>query len=170
MKSTRRRSRTLFPVFSASVGFRTAAVGQASDSPNGRLALVGGTIYVSPDEDPIRDGVVLIQDGKIAAVGKRASVRITPGIQTVDCSGSTITAGFWNSHVHFLERKWADAATLPESELLGRIVPGLAADLTVLTSDPSKEDPGTRDRAIHDTRRQDHLSQLEPIGTKTAAT
>jgi hypothetical protein len=32
-------------------------------------------------------------------------------------SGLTITAGFWNSHVHFLQRKWADAATLPESEL-----------------------------------------------------
>lgn len=100
-----------------SLCFRTAAVGQTRDSPTSQLALVGGTIYVSPTEDPIRDGVVLTRDGKITAVGKRASVRITPGIETIDCSGSTITAAFWNSHVHFLQRKWADAATLPESEL-----------------------------------------------------
>jgi imidazolonepropionase-like amidohydrolase len=28
-----------------------------------------------------------------------------------------ITAGFWNSHIHFFERKWADAATIPVAEL-----------------------------------------------------
>ena len=36
------------------------------------LALVGGTIYVSPTQRPKRNGVVLIRDGKIAAVGSRA--------------------------------------------------------------------------------------------------
>jgi hypothetical protein len=35
----------------------------------------------------------------------------------LDCSGLTITAGFWNSHVHFFERKWANAATIPAPEL-----------------------------------------------------
>jgi imidazolonepropionase-like amidohydrolase len=29
----------------------------------------------------------------------------------------TITAGFWNSHVHFYERKWAKAAEIPVAEL-----------------------------------------------------
>jgi hypothetical protein len=38
------------------------------------LALVGGTVYVSPTEQPIRDGVVLIRGGNIAAVGNRAQV------------------------------------------------------------------------------------------------
>jgi imidazolonepropionase-like amidohydrolase len=28
-----------------------------------------------------------------------------------------ITAGFWNSHVHFFERKWANAAAIPAPEL-----------------------------------------------------
>lgn len=35
------------------------------------LALVGGTIYASSAEKPIRDRVVLIRDDKITAVGKR---------------------------------------------------------------------------------------------------
>jgi imidazolonepropionase-like amidohydrolase len=84
---------------------------------NGYLALVGGTIYVSPTDDPIRNGVVLINEGKIAAVGTRGQVKIPRSAQFVDCSGCTITAGFWNSHVHFMERKWVDVASIPAPEL-----------------------------------------------------
>jgi imidazolonepropionase-like amidohydrolase len=82
-----------------------------------QLALVGGTIYVSPAEDAIRDGVVLIEDGRIAAVGRRGSLQIPRGVEVLDCSGLTVTAGFWNSHVHFQERKWADASRIPALEL-----------------------------------------------------
>lgn len=81
------------------------------------LALIGGTIYPSPADAPIRDGVVLIENGKIAAVGPRARVQIPLDAQTINCSGLTITAGFWNSHVHFFERKWANVASIPASEL-----------------------------------------------------
>jgi imidazolonepropionase-like amidohydrolase len=35
----------------------------------------------------------------------------------LDCFGLTITAGLWNSHVHFFERKWADVANIPALEL-----------------------------------------------------
>ena len=90
-----------------------------SQSPNtdAQLALVGGTIYTSPTEEPIRNGVILIDGGKIAAVGRRASVRVPRGTNVIDATGSTITAGFWNSHVHFLERMWTDPATIPASDL-----------------------------------------------------
>jgi imidazolonepropionase-like amidohydrolase len=81
------------------------------------LALVGGTVYISPAQEPIRDGAVLVTDGKIAAVGTRAQVKVPHGAEIVDCSGRTVTAGFWNSHVHFLENKWSDAGKIPASEL-----------------------------------------------------
>jgi len=95
----------------------TAIFSQSPDSANKSLALVGGTVYVSSTDEAIRDGVVLIESGKIAAVGSRASMRVPRTAQTVDCSGLTITAGFWNSHVHFFERKWANAAAIPAPEL-----------------------------------------------------
>jgi imidazolonepropionase-like amidohydrolase len=94
----------------------TRALGQ-SLTTNAQLALIGGTIYTSPTEEPIRNGVVLIDGDRIFAVGGRALVRVPRGINVIDCTGLTITAGFWNSHLHFLERKWSDAATLPASEL-----------------------------------------------------
>jgi imidazolonepropionase-like amidohydrolase len=60
---------------------------------------------------------VLIEGDKIVAVGSRTSVQVPAAAQSLDCSGLTITAGFWNSHVHFFERKWADAASIPAPEL-----------------------------------------------------
>jgi len=94
---------------------------QSRDTSSGQLALLGGTIYISPTENPIRSGVVLIRDGKIAAVGRRTSLQVPRGVPTLDCSGLTITAGFWNSHAHFMERKWADAANIPAPELAGQL-------------------------------------------------
>jgi len=81
------------------------------------LALVGGTIYASPRDEPIQDGVVLILDGKIVAVGSRASVAVPQAARSLDCAGCVVVAGFWNSHVHFFERKWAKAVTIPAPEL-----------------------------------------------------
>ena len=52
----------------------TTVFGQSPNSPHEYLALVGATIYVSPSEDPIRNGVVLIHDARIAAVGRRGRV------------------------------------------------------------------------------------------------
>ena len=92
------------------------------------LALVGGTIHADPTAAPIADGVVLIQAGKISAVGSsagsRAPVKLPPTVPTLDCAGGAITAGFWNSHMHFFERKWADVAAIPAAEL-GRQLQGM---------------------------------------------
>jgi imidazolonepropionase-like amidohydrolase len=87
-----------------------------------QIALIGGTIYTSPDRDPIRDGVVLVRDGAIAAVDRRASATLPSDVQTIDCSGLTIMAGFWNSHAHFFERKWTNADALPAMELERQLV------------------------------------------------
>jgi imidazolonepropionase-like amidohydrolase len=80
-------------------------------------ALVGGTVYVSPTEPPIRNAIILIRSGTIAAVGRRGSVQLPAQIQKLDCSGLTITAGLWNSHVHFVQRKWANVQTIPPAEI-----------------------------------------------------
>jgi imidazolonepropionase-like amidohydrolase len=84
-------------------------------------ALVGGTTYITPDAQPIRNGVVLIEDGRISGTGGKALLRGRKIARRIDCTGYTITAGFWNSHVHFFERKWAGAAAIPAPELAKQI-------------------------------------------------
>ena len=81
------------------------------------LALIGGAIYTSPSAPRIADGVVLVRDGKIVDVSGKAMVQLPANAEVVDCSGMTILAGFWNSHVHFFERKWEKAGDLPAPEL-----------------------------------------------------
>jgi imidazolonepropionase-like amidohydrolase len=80
------------------------------------LALTGATVYPAPNQPAIANAVVLLRDGRIAAAGPRASVTVPTGTDTIDCTGLTVTAGFWNSHVHFGERKWARASELPAAE------------------------------------------------------
>lgn len=97
-----------------------AAAQRGSDTTH-TLALVGGTIYRSPDTAPLGDGVVLVRDGLIAAVGRRGTVPIPAGAKVLQCSGATVVAGFWNSHVHFTEPHWSGADTLPASSLAGHL-------------------------------------------------
>jgi imidazolonepropionase-like amidohydrolase len=85
------------------------------------LALVGGTVYVSPTEKSIPNGIVLIENGTIAAVGPRGTLRIPSGIETIDCSGLIVTAGFWNSHVHFIEKKWANSGSVSARQLADQL-------------------------------------------------
>ena len=77
----------------------SSAAAQASD-----LKFVHATVYTTPDQPPLHDAAILIHNGKITAVGPTASIKDLrlAGVGTYDCTGMTITAGFWNSHVHFL--------------------------------------------------------------------
>src|SRR5437667_2715428 len=85
------------------------------------LALVRGKIYLSPDLAPIEDGIILVEGGRISFVGSRDSVTIPPRATTIDCTGGFVTAGFQNSHVHFTESKWIDAASQPASRLAAQL-------------------------------------------------
>src|SRR5881296_1183860 len=80
-------------------------------------ALVGGRVMPSPEVAVIPDGVVLIEDATITAVGARGAVRVPPGARIIDCSGGTVTAGFWNSHVHFTGAAFRAADTAPAESL-----------------------------------------------------
>jgi imidazolonepropionase-like amidohydrolase len=95
--------------------------GQSSSIATDTWALVGGTIYVSPSEAPILNGVVIIKDSKIVTVGRKSSVTLPRGLKVLDCTRLTITAGFWNSHVHFIQRKWADVSNIPAPELTSQL-------------------------------------------------
>jgi len=90
------------------------------------LAILGARIYASPAQEPIANGAVVITDGVITAVGPRDRIRIPKGTTMVDGQGLTVTAGFWNTHVHFMVGRWQSAGSRPAAEL----TEGLRAMLT----------------------------------------
>ena len=81
------------------------------------LALVGGRVYASPDATPLTDAVVVTTDGVITAIGSRSEVQVPPDTRVIDCTGKTVVAGFWNSHVHFTQNVWKNASTAPAASL-----------------------------------------------------
>jgi imidazolonepropionase-like amidohydrolase len=81
------------------------------------VAFAGAKIYTSPSDPPISDGTVITRDKKISAVGETGKISIPPNAKQIDCRGAVITAAFQNSHVHFTEPKWADAAKQPAEKL-----------------------------------------------------
>ena len=87
-----------------------------AEEPAASWALKGTRLYPAPDSGPIGNGVVLVRDGRIAAVGDN-DMPIPPGTPVSGCSGGIVAAGFQNSHVHFIEAAFADARGQPAASL-----------------------------------------------------
>jgi imidazolonepropionase-like amidohydrolase len=81
------------------------------------LALVGAKVYPSPSVAPLEDATVVTSGGVITVIGKRGEVQIPEDGRVIDCTGKTVVAGFWNSHVHFTEPAWNNAAGAPAGSL-----------------------------------------------------
>src|SRR6185437_1893936 len=81
------------------------------------LVLRGGNVYTSPDAVPLANAVVVATDGVVSAVGSASDVQIPGGARVIDCTGKTIVAGFWNSHVHFTQAVWQHAGTAPAAPM-----------------------------------------------------
>ena len=89
MKSARNLILLLLPLIMASIWINAA--------PDASVALVHGKVYtaVAP---PIQDATILIDGGKIKAVG--AGVAVPAGAEVVDLAGRVVTPGFIDIHSH----------------------------------------------------------------------
>ena len=68
--------------------------------PSGPVAFTNVRLF---DADALRfvdDQTVIVDKGKIAAVGPSVSVRVPAGAQTIDGRGKTLVPGLWDCHMH----------------------------------------------------------------------
>ena len=85
------------------------------------LVLTGARVYPSPRARAIERGVVFIRKDRIVHVGSVTDREVPKDATVIDCTGQTVTAGFWNSHVHFTDVKWERAGTMPAAALSDEI-------------------------------------------------
>lgn len=64
------------------------------------VAFTGATVIDGTGKAPIPDGVVVVTDGKITAVGPRAGTTVPSDAKRVDVAGKTIMPGIINAHAH----------------------------------------------------------------------
>ncbi len=63
-------------------------------------AIAGGRLVDGFGGEPVADGVVLIEDGRITAAGPARSVPLPQGATVIDAGGGTILPGIIDTHVH----------------------------------------------------------------------
>ena len=71
-----------------------------ADIPQGTVAFVGGQVITMNGDLVIQDGVVLVENNKIKAVGERNSVSLPKGTKVFDITGKTIMPGLFDAHAH----------------------------------------------------------------------
>ena len=72
----------------------------------GKLALVGATLVDGTGHAAVANSTVLIDNGRILAVGARATTQIPAGVRRIDVQGKTIVPGLWDSHAHLHQLEW----------------------------------------------------------------
>ncbi|HHI68673.1 MAG TPA: hypothetical protein ENJ97_05030, partial [Planctomycetes bacterium] len=99
------------------------------DSPP--MALLAGKV-IPVTSDPIPDGVVLIRDSKILAVGPRDKVKIPPGFKVIEMPRALLFPGFIEAHEHMGSRTSRRMYDL--NDMIQQINPGLRV-LDFITTD-----------------------------------
>jgi imidazolonepropionase-like amidohydrolase len=79
--------------------FASALVAASSASAQS-VAVTGGTVIDGTGKAPLVDGVVLITDGKISAVGRAQDVTIPSGVRRIDARGKFVIPGLMDANVH----------------------------------------------------------------------
>ena len=90
------------------------------------IANIDYLVTVDPSRRIIRDGAMVIQDGRIAAVGKTAEFPSNPGDDVIDGRGKLALPGVFDTHVHNsqqLGRSCGDEAYSGPERLFRRLWP-----------------------------------------------
>jgi imidazolonepropionase-like amidohydrolase len=71
-----------------------------------KLALVGASLIDGTGAAAVPQATLVIDRGRIVAVGRETEVKIPPGATVVDVHGKTILPGLWDMHAHFEQVEW----------------------------------------------------------------
>ena len=127
-------------------GVCLALAWSAPAPPRGATLFEGARLIVDARKPPIEDGAILVQDGRIAAVGPRASVRAPSSAARVSLAGKTVMPAIVDAHVHLGYQAGTsfDAANYTRETLLDQLNAyqraGVAAVLSLGTDPPDLAD------------------------------
>ena len=66
------------------------------------VAFIGGVVIDGNGGAPVENGVVLVRDGRIEAVGEAARVRVPTDARVIDLEGRAVLPGLADMHVHLM--------------------------------------------------------------------
>lgn len=72
-------------------------------------ALVGGNIVDGVTDATQKDMTILIEGGKIKAIGKTSEIEVPSEAKVIDVKGKTLIPGLWDMHAHSNQVQWGPA-------------------------------------------------------------
>jgi len=89
----------------------------SSAEPSSQLAITHVTVIDATGRAPQPDQTVLIEGGRITAVGAASKIKVPKFARTIDASGKFLLPGFWDMHVHVAgvtaDPSWSKEILLP---------------------------------------------------------
>ena len=89
----------------------------SSAEPSSQLAITHVTVIDATGHAPQADQTVLIDGGRITAVGSAATIKVPKTARVVDATGKFLVPGFWDMHVHLAginaDPSWSKQVLLP---------------------------------------------------------
>lgn len=116
-----------------------------------QTAFVGATIIDGNGGTPIEDGVLLIQNGRVTAVGTRAQVPIPEKATVRDVSGKTIMPGLINAHGHVGDTKGIEGGHYSAENIIDNLAIYARYGITTVVSLGGDKREAVPLRAVNDT-------------------
>ena len=127
----------------SSLALLSAACAPASDADSGAPATVyEGARVITGDGSVVENAVVVVREGRFAAVGARGEVDVPGGATTIDVSGKTIMPALVNAHIHMATEREEMIEQLRHTAYYG------VGAVTSLGSDPGQLALELRDEVI----------------------
>jgi enamidase len=127
-------------------------LGAKGDSKMSKVLLKNiGTIVSGDTSNPLLEGdAILVEQGKIQKVGMEASLNVSDADVVIDCAGTTVTPGLFDSHCHVVLGDYTPRQKqigFLESEVHGGVTTFISAGEVHLAGRP-KDPAGTKALAI----------------------
>src|SRR5690606_15794331 len=97
-------------------------------------AFTGASIIDGSGSDPIQNGLLLLQHGRVVAIGKADEVEIPEGAVVWDVSGKTIMPGIINGHGHVGDVKGIEGGHYSTENLMDNLSLYAAYGVTTVVS------------------------------------
>lgn len=106
---------SLFALFLAAASAESAAAQRLPTAGTGTVVIQAARVIDGTGAPPIQNGVVVVTDDRIVAVGPAASVRIPSGARRINLGDATLMPGFIDMHVHLVGREIEDPGAFQSS-------------------------------------------------------
>ncbi len=77
-----------------------------SPTQKGALVITNANLVDGKNQEPLKDAVIVIENGRITALGSRSAVKIPKGAKMFDAQGKYVVPGLFDMHAHFEQVEW----------------------------------------------------------------